>query len=78
MPEPIGPLADLPVIDLATEPGLFVRRLFCELGADVIRVEPPAGDDSRRRQPFLDNEPGIERRLYHQHFNSFKRGPTAS
>ena len=76
MPEPTGPLADLRVIDLATEPGLFVGRLFGELGADVIRVEPPAGDDSRRRQPFLNDEPGIERSLYHQHFNAFKRGVT--
>ena len=71
-----GALSDLRVIDLATAPGLFVGRMFGELGADVIRVEPPAGDDSRRRQPFLGHQPGIERSLYHQHFNAFKRGVT--
>ena len=71
-----GPLAGINVIDLAGDPGLFAGRLFGELGADVIRVEPTAGDPSRKRQPFLGGERGIERSLYHQHFNANKRGVT--
>ena len=76
MPEVTGPLTDLRVIDLASESGLFAGRMLGELGADVIRVEHPAGDGSRQRRPFLDHQPGIERSLYHQHFNAFKRGVT--
>lgn len=75
-----GPLDGIRVIDLAGESGLFAGRLLGELGADVIRVEPPEGDGSRRRRPFLTGdlggEPGVERSLYHQHFNAFKRGVT--
>ena len=75
-PEPDGPLANLRVLDLAGEIGVFCGRLLAELGADVVRVEPPGGDAVRRRGPFLDGEPGVERSLYHQHFNVNKRGVT--
>jgi len=69
-----GPLADIRVLDLAGESGLFAGRQFAELGADVIRIEPPGGDASRRRRPFLGDRPGLERSLYHLHFNAGKRG----
>ena len=62
-----GPLADIRVLDLA-------GRQLGELGADVVRVEPPGGDGTRRRRPFLDGEAGVERSLYHLHFNVNKRG----
>lgn len=71
-----GALADVRVLDLASEIGLFAGRMLGELGADVIRVEPPGGSPERERGPFLDDEPGIERSLYHQHFNANKRGIT--
>ncbi|MEX2230000.1 MAG: CoA transferase [Dehalococcoidia bacterium] len=71
-----GPLADVRVVDLAGESGVFAGRLFAELGADVIRVEPPGGDRVRARRPFIDGEPGVERSLYHQHFNAQKRAIT--
>jgi crotonobetainyl-CoA:carnitine CoA-transferase CaiB-like acyl-CoA transferase len=42
----------------------------------VIRVEPPGGDAARREEPFYQDEPGIERSLFHWHFNANKRGIT--
>ena len=42
----------------------------------MIRVEPPAGSEVRAKRPFLDGERGIERSLYHLHFNVNKRGIT--
>ena len=69
-----GPLADIRVLDLAGEAGVFAGRQLGELGADVVRVEPPGGDATRRRRPFLDGEEGVERSLYHLHFNVNKRG----
>ncbi|MDP6580730.1 MAG: CaiB/BaiF CoA-transferase family protein [Vicinamibacterales bacterium] len=71
-----GPLADVRVVDLAGESGQFAGRLLAQLGADVIRVEPPEGSPVRSRQPFLDGVQGRERSLYHLHFNAGKRGIT--
>jgi crotonobetainyl-CoA:carnitine CoA-transferase CaiB-like acyl-CoA transferase len=46
------PLQGLRVIDLADEKGELCGRLLADLGADVIRVEPPGGALSRRIPPF--------------------------
>jgi crotonobetainyl-CoA:carnitine CoA-transferase CaiB-like acyl-CoA transferase len=62
------------VLDLSGELGLFAERQLAELGADVIRIEPPGGETSRRRTPFLGGRPDLERSLYHRHLNSGKRG----
>jgi len=45
------PLAGLRVVDSASERGELCGRLLADLGADVIRVEPPGGDPSRRLGP---------------------------
>ena len=36
--------------------GPFAGMLLADLGADVIKVEPPAGDAWRRYEPFADGE----------------------
>ena len=41
------PLADLRVVDMADEKGETCGRFLADLGADVIRVEPPGGGASR-------------------------------
>ncbi|MCY3568329.1 MAG: CoA transferase [Chloroflexi bacterium] len=50
------------VLDLATPRAEMTGRVLADMGADVIKVEPPAGADSRRLPPFSDSEPG--RSLY--------------
>lgn len=47
-----GALDDVRVLDLAGPIGWYASRLLADLGADVLRVEPPGGDPARRRQPF--------------------------
>ncbi|HXH23107.1 MAG TPA: CoA transferase [Dehalococcoidia bacterium] len=69
-------LAGIRVLDLADESAVLASRLLADMGADVIRVEPPAGDSVRRRSPFVSRGPEPERSLYHQHFNRNKRGVT--
>src|SRR6188472_4499167 len=47
-----APLAGLRVVDMADEKGETCGRFLADLGADVIRVEPPGGAGSRRLAPF--------------------------
>ena len=46
------PLAGIRVIDQADENGEMCGRLLADLGAEVIRIEPPGGAVSRRLPPF--------------------------
>jgi crotonobetainyl-CoA:carnitine CoA-transferase CaiB-like acyl-CoA transferase len=67
----VKPLAGLRVVDLADEKGELCGRLLADLGADVIRLEPPKGAISRGLPPFT---PGGEASLYFAVRNAGKRG----
>ena len=69
-------LADLRILDLTGPMGVYCTKLMADLGADVIRVEPPRGDTARSLGPFYEEEPGLERSLFHWHYNANKRGVT--
>jgi crotonobetainyl-CoA:carnitine CoA-transferase CaiB-like acyl-CoA transferase len=43
----VGPLAGLKVLDLTDRAGALGARLLADLGADVVRVEPPGGASLR-------------------------------
>lgn len=68
MPVARLPLAELRVIDLADEKGELCGRLLGDLGAEVVRVEPPAGACSRRLPPF-DPETGTSLYFAVRNFN---------
>ncbi|MCY4012910.1 MAG: CoA transferase [Gammaproteobacteria bacterium] len=67
-------LTGLRVIELAREPIALAGKLFGDMGADVILVEPPGGDPSRDYPPFAGDEPGADRSLYWWHYHTSKRG----
>jgi crotonobetainyl-CoA:carnitine CoA-transferase CaiB-like acyl-CoA transferase len=46
------PLAGIRVLDLATPRGEMAGRMLADLGADVVKVEPPGGAGARRLGPF--------------------------
>ena len=57
--------------------GVYCGKLMADMGADVIKVEPPGGDSMRRIGPFLGQAQGHkERSLHWLHFNTNKRSIT--
>ena len=69
-------LAGIRVLELANERIAFAGKLFADMGADVILIEPPGGDPSRNYPPFLHDTPGPNRSLYFWHYHTSKRGIT--
>ncbi|MDO8532349.1 MAG: CoA transferase [Dehalococcoidia bacterium] len=69
-------LSDLRVIELAQFiAGPYAAKLLADLGADVIKVEPPrSGDVSRRHGPFPDDVPHPDRSGLFFYLNTNKRG----
>ena len=63
------------VLDLAGPLGFLAGRILADLGADVVKVEPPGGDPSRGWAPFLEHD-GVCRSLYWLASNANKRGIT--
>ena len=56
--------------------GPFCAKAFADLGADVLKIEPPEGDSSRRDGPFPDDAPHPERSGRFLYLNANKRGIT--
>jgi crotonobetainyl-CoA:carnitine CoA-transferase CaiB-like acyl-CoA transferase len=71
-----GPLAGLRVIEVCDEIGAYAGKLMADMGAEVVKVEPPGGDTTRSYPPFLDDRPGPERSLWWWHYNTNKLGVT--
>src|SRR5512143_3177343 len=67
--DPSYPLSDIKVLDMARVlAGPFAGRMLCDLGADVVKVEPPDGDVTRLWGRVVGGIPGY----YHQQ-NAGKR-----
>jgi len=63
------------VLDLSEEPGWLAGRLLGDLGADVVKVEPPGGDPGRVG-PWLGGIEDPDRSLRWLALNTSKRGVT--
>lgn len=70
-----APLAGLKVIELARIlAGPWAGQLLADLGAEVIKIEAPGGDDTRRwGPPFVDNGDGTRDAAYFHATNRGKR-----
>ena len=71
---PAPPLTHLRVLDLTDLRGALAGRLLGDLGADVIKVEPPGGDPGRWQPPFAGNVRAPDRSLPFLYRNANKRG----
>ncbi|MCH7908541.1 MAG: CoA transferase [Candidatus Hydrogenedentes bacterium] len=63
------PLTGFRVLDLSGPMGVYCGKLMADMGADVVKVEPPGGEPHRRNRSVV---PG-ESKLF-QCFNRGKRG----
>lgn len=68
-----GPLTGLRIVELCDELGQYAGKLLADLGADVVRVEPPAGSSARSIGPFVRDIPGPNRSLDFWYHNTNKR-----
>jgi crotonobetainyl-CoA:carnitine CoA-transferase CaiB-like acyl-CoA transferase len=66
-------LGGLRVIEIGNELGEYCGKVLAGLGADVVRVERPGGDETRSFGPFYHDEPHPDRSLYFWHYNLGKR-----
>ncbi len=69
-------LSGIRVLDLSQEPGFLAGKILGEIGADVIKIEPPGGDREGRRGPYLGDVEDPERSLPWLALNTSKRGIT--
>jgi benzylsuccinate CoA-transferase BbsE subunit len=69
-------LGGLRVLDLTGLRGALCGRLLADMGADVIKVEPPSGDPTRALGPFAGDRPHPDRSLTFWFYNLNKRSVT--
>lgn len=69
-----GSLDNVRVLELTRGvAGPYAAKLLADQGADVIKLEPPGGDDSRAFGPFPNDEPHSERSGLFLHMNRNKK-----
>ena len=68
-----GALTGIRVIELADEQAEYCGLTLAGLGADVIKVEPPGGNSTRRIGPFYQDQQDPERSLFFWQYNRGKR-----
>ena len=73
MTEVTGALADVRILDLTDERGIYGAKLMADLGADVVRPEPPGGDPLRSRGPHFEAAGEGCTSLWYAYFASNRR-----
>ena len=60
-------------MEFCDELGQLAGKLLADMGADVIKIEPPEGSSARRIGPFVKDVPGPNRSLNFWYHNTNKR-----
>lgn len=69
-------LEDIKILDFTNEMGAYCTKLFADLGAEVLKIEPLQGDSVRSMGPFFHDEIGEDTSLYHFFMNTNKKSMT--
>jgi crotonobetainyl-CoA:carnitine CoA-transferase CaiB-like acyl-CoA transferase len=64
------------ILDLTDDKAFICGRALSDFGADVIKIEKPGGDPSRRKGAFYHDDPDPEKNLTWFAFNANKKGIT--
>ena len=68
------PFAGLRIVELGgAVPSTAATKRFSDLGADVVKVEPPAGAPVRRLRPFPEDRPQLDGGAFHVALDTGKR-----
>ncbi len=71
----VGALSELVIVEYSlSHAGAMCGKAFADLGADVLKIEPPDGDPTRRLGPFPNDEPNPETGGAFLYLNANKRG----
>ncbi|MFJ7308873.1 CaiB/BaiF CoA transferase family protein [Peribacillus frigoritolerans] len=70
----MGFLSPYRVLDLTNERGLLTGKIFADLGADVIQIEPIGGSSARKVGPFVEEGPNKGSSLFWEAYACNKRG----
>ena len=71
-----GALGSVRILDLTDQRAIYGAKLLADLGATVIRIEPPEGDPLRQRGPRLATSEGSDHSLYYANYASNRRSVT--
>ncbi|MBN9012723.1 MAG: CoA transferase, partial [Rhizobiales bacterium] len=72
------PLTNLRVVEIGSGDALaYCGKLFSDFGAEVIKIEPPGGDPTRRIAPAVDAGGGHKESAYFAWLNTNKQSITA-
>jgi len=63
-------------LDITDHSGFICGKILGDLGADVIKIEPPGGEPSRNIGPFYHDIPDPQKSLYWFAYNANKRSIT--
>jgi len=72
-----GPLSGVKLVEYCSfVSGPYCTKLFADLGAEVIKVEKPQGDEARKKGPYLSDSPDPELSGLFLYLNTNKLGVT--
>jgi benzylsuccinate CoA-transferase BbsE subunit len=71
-------LKGLRLLDLTDEKGALCGKMFADLGAEVIKVEPIGGCSTRRIPPYLEDKADADHCLYSIAYHAGKKSVTAN
>ncbi|AWB32705.1 CaiB/BaiF CoA transferase family protein [Orrella marina] len=70
---PSNALEGITILDIAGPLGNYCGKLFADMGANVILVEPPDGAPTRKSAPFINGRDDLNASLVFQYQNTNKR-----
>jgi crotonobetainyl-CoA:carnitine CoA-transferase CaiB-like acyl-CoA transferase len=67
-----GPLTGVRVLEIGDDAAEYCGKLLGDMGAEVVKVEPPYGARSRHTPPFWHDAPDVNSSLSFWHYNTNK------